>query len=127
MSATPENMTEYDHFAAAKGYEATGELDNAMKAYDAAIELSPTFTKAWYYKALLHYKKKEFEQATTCAKKVMELKPGWEKHVKKYMPDLVLQRLYSRRRVRKQEYKDSLIEGQYLSVDPFHDHVNIFF
>jgi len=90
MSAAPEEMTEYDHFAAARGYESTCELDDAMKAYEEAIALNPNFAKAWYYKALLHYKEKEFEQATACAKKVMELKPVWEKHVKKYMPDLVI-------------------------------------
>ncbi|MHA1638233.1 MAG: tetratricopeptide repeat protein [Candidatus Thorarchaeota archaeon] len=90
MSAEPDQMTEYDHFADARGHESNGEFDEAFKAYDEALKISPEFTKAHYYKALLHYKLKQSDKALESAKIVLEQNPSWEKHIKKFMPDLAI-------------------------------------
>ena len=90
MSAEPDQMTEYDHFADARGHESLGEFDDAFNAYDEAIKLNSEFTKAYYYKALLYYKLKQNDKALESAKIVLEQNPSWEKHIRKFMPDLAI-------------------------------------
>ena len=88
MAAELDEMTQYDWFSHARMYETTGELKKAMAAYEEALKIDPKYAKAWFYKAKLHYKLGEMEQARECVKRTLEITPEWEKHVKKYMPEL---------------------------------------
>jgi len=88
MAAGLNEMTQYDWFSHARVYETTGELDKALEAYEEALKLDPQFAKAWFYKAKVHYKLGQKNLARECVKHTLEIKPDWESHVKKYMPDL---------------------------------------
>ncbi len=82
MAAEPDQMTEYDWFGKARSCETRGDLEEAIKAYEKAIDINPDFAKAWYYKAKLHLRLDQKDKAIECAKKALELKPSWEKFVK---------------------------------------------
>ncbi len=82
MSAEIEDRTQYDWFNVGRVHEQQGNLEEAIKAYEAAIEMDPGFAKAWYYKARVHHKLGQTEKAREAARKVLELEPKWEKHVK---------------------------------------------
>ncbi|MHA1907040.1 MAG: tetratricopeptide repeat protein [Candidatus Thorarchaeota archaeon] len=88
MSAEREDFTEYDWFGEARCQETGGDPEAALKAYSESIKLNPNFAKAWYYKALLHYELGQKDEALECAKKALEIKPNWEKHIRKNLPDL---------------------------------------
>ena len=88
MAAELDEMTQYDWFSHARMYETTGELKKAVEAYEEALKIDPKYAKAWFYKAKLHYKLGERDQARECVKRTLEIMPEWEKHVKKYMPEL---------------------------------------
>ncbi|MFW9848490.1 MAG: tetratricopeptide repeat protein [Candidatus Thorarchaeota archaeon] len=90
MSAAKEDYTEYDWFGEARIRETQGDLNGALEAFAESIKLNPGFAKAWYYKALLHYELGQKDKALECAKKVLELKPTWEKYIRKNLPDLDL-------------------------------------
>ncbi len=87
MTAEIDEMTEFDWFAEGKKLEASGDYEGAIKAYDESIKLRPDLAKSWFYKAVLHYKLGQNEKATECAKKAIELKPSWEKLLKKDYPE----------------------------------------
>ncbi len=59
-----------------------------MKAYEESIKLDPNYAKAWFYKAKLHYRLGQKDHAKKCISRVLELKPEWEKYVKKYLPNI---------------------------------------
>ncbi|MGY5875171.1 MAG: tetratricopeptide repeat protein [Candidatus Thorarchaeota archaeon] len=88
MSVGYEDYTAFDWFAEAKSFEKSQEYDKALMAYDEALKLNPEMAKGWFYKAAMHYKLGQKDKAAECAKKAVELKPSWEKHVKRDMPDL---------------------------------------
>ena len=88
MSASPDDMTQYDWFSQARIYESIGNDEKALKAYEESISLDPKYAKAWFHKAKLHYKLKQMDLARKCAKRVLELEPDWESYIKKYMPNL---------------------------------------
>ena len=88
MAAEIDERTQYDWFAIGKAYESKGELQNAINAYEQAIKLDPKLAKAWFYKAKLHHKLKQMEEAKDAARKTLQLEPGWEKHIRKFLPDL---------------------------------------
>jgi tetratricopeptide (TPR) repeat protein len=88
MAAELEDMTQYDWFSHARVYETTGETKKAIEAYEESLKLDSTFAKAWFYKAKLHYKLGQKDEAKECVERTLEIKPEWEGHVKKYMPDL---------------------------------------
>jgi tetratricopeptide (TPR) repeat protein len=88
LSADAEDRTEYDWFGEARCQETSGDNEAALAAYSESIKLNPKFAKAWYYKALLHYELGQKEEALACAKKALEIKPDWEKHIRKNLPDL---------------------------------------
>ncbi|MHA2140171.1 MAG: tetratricopeptide repeat protein [Candidatus Thorarchaeota archaeon] len=88
MAAAPEEMTQYDWFAQARIHEIADEYDSAFQAYRNALEIDPKFAKAWYYKAKLHQQLGQESDAVICGKKVLELKPEWEHHVRKFLPDI---------------------------------------
>lgn len=88
MAAEIHERTQYDWFSIARIYETKGEEQEALKAYEESIKLDGNYAKAWFHKAKLHYKLGQKKEAKECANKVLELKPEWEKYVKKHMPDL---------------------------------------
>ena len=90
MSVSYEDYTEYDWFGEARCLESSGEFEKALKAFDESIKLNPDFAKAWYYKAVLLYRLGRKDEAAECSKKVVELKPEWEKYIQKEMPDIKL-------------------------------------
>ena len=88
MSATREDMTEYDWFGEARCRETDGNEEGAIQAFKKAVELNPKFAKAWYYLSLAYYKLGRQDEAKEAALKAIEVKPSWKKYVEKYMPDL---------------------------------------
>ncbi len=88
MSAEREDFTEYDWFGEGRIRETSGDIEGAIEAFGEAIKLNPSFAKAWYYKALLHFKLNQKEDATTCAKKALGIKPSWEKHLRENLKGL---------------------------------------
>ena len=90
MSVTKEDYTEYDWFGEARVLETGGDLEGALVAFEMALSLNPKFAKAWYYKAELHYRLDQKDEARKCAQKAIELKPSWKKYFEKNMPDLQL-------------------------------------
>lgn len=88
VSAELDDFTEYDWFGEARIRETAGNIEGAIDAFAEAIKLNPNFAKAWYYKALLHFQLGQNEDAIFCAKKAVELKPSWEKHLKKNLKGL---------------------------------------
>lgn len=88
LSAEIEDFTEYDWFGEARIRETAGNIEGAIEAFAKSIKLNPDFAKAWYYKALLHFQLGQKEEAITCAKKAMDLKPSWEKHLRKNLDGL---------------------------------------
>ena len=88
MAAEIHERTQFDWFSVARIHESKGEYEDALKAYDESIKLDGRYAKAWFYKAKLHYKLGERDNARDCVKRVLELEPDWLKYVKKYMPDL---------------------------------------
>jgi tetratricopeptide (TPR) repeat protein len=88
MSTTPENYTEYDWFAEARSRETTGDVAGAIDAYKKAVAINAGFGKGWYYLALALYQAGKMDEAAESAKKALDLKPDWEKHIKKNMPGL---------------------------------------
>ncbi len=81
----PDEMTQYDWFGQARIHEVAGDLEEALKAYEEAINIDPKFAKAWFYKAKLHLQLGQKKQAKEAAEKALELEPKWEKHVKKLL------------------------------------------
>ncbi len=90
MSVEPGDRTEYDWFGEAKIREKAGDSEGALKAYEEAIKINPSFEKAWFYKAQLHHRLGQKDEAIVCARKTLELKPAWEKHVRKFLPDITM-------------------------------------
>ncbi len=90
LAAAKEDYTEYDWFGEARIRETEGNSEGALEAFSESIKLNPNFAKAWYYKALLHYELGQKDEALECAKKALELKPTWEKHIRKNLPELEL-------------------------------------
>jgi len=88
MAAELDEMTQYDWFAHARAYETSGEDKKALEAYEESLKIDQKYAKAWFYKAKLHYKLGQKKLAKECVKHTLEIKPEWENHVKKYLPDL---------------------------------------
>ncbi len=88
MAAEIEERTQYDWFNVAKIHENKGEFEKALEAYEEAIKLDESFAKAWYYKAKLLHQLGRMDEAKECAKKVLELEPKWEKHVREFLPEI---------------------------------------
>jgi tetratricopeptide (TPR) repeat protein len=78
-------VTHYDYYRIAKSYEEKGEFEEALEAYQKAIDMNEEYAHAWFYKGLLHTKLKEYEAAVCCAEKALELEPSWKKHVNKIL------------------------------------------
>ncbi|MFW9817501.1 MAG: tetratricopeptide repeat protein [Candidatus Thorarchaeota archaeon] len=88
MAADIEERTQFDWFSIARIYEIRGQHEDALKAYEESVKLDPTYAKAWFYKAKLHYKLGQKKKAEDCVKQVLELEPDWKKYIEQYMPGL---------------------------------------
>lgn len=58
--------------------EKQGKLDEAIQAFDKAIELNPNFALAWSNKALMLFKAKRYDEALEAVNKAIELNPKLE-------------------------------------------------
>ena len=87
MSVNEEYYTPYDWFEEGRVAETNGDYKRAIECYEDAIKLKMDFAKAWYYKAKAHLQLGEKEKAKECAKKVLEYKPEWKKHVDKILAE----------------------------------------
>jgi tetratricopeptide (TPR) repeat protein len=88
MAADIDERTQFDWFSIARIYETRGEYDEALKAYEESIKIDASYAKAWFHKAKIHYKLKQKKEAKECIKRVLELKPEWERYVKRDFPNL---------------------------------------
>lgn len=88
MAAAPDEMTQYDWFGQARIFEIAEDYESALQAYEKALEIDPNFAKAWYYKAKLHHQLGQKSDAQECGRKALALKPDWEKHLRKFLPEL---------------------------------------
>jgi len=59
-----------------------GEISKALKCFDKAIELNPTFELAWANKANAFFKLKRYDEALECVNKALELHPSWSDALK---------------------------------------------
>lgn len=55
--------------------ETQGKLDEAIQAFNKAIELNPNFALAWSNKALMLFKAKRYDEALEAVNKAIELNP----------------------------------------------------
>ena len=88
LSAETDDYTEHDWYQEGRIKEKTGDSEGALEAYSESLKINPEYPEALYYKALLLYKLGRKDESLECAKKAMEVKPSWEKHIQKNMPDL---------------------------------------
>ena len=79
--------THFDHYRLAKSYEKMGRLEDALSAYTKAIELRQDYAHAWFYKAQLHQKMKQYSEAIRCAQRALELEPNWTDHITRIIAD----------------------------------------
>ncbi|MCF2136741.1 MAG: tetratricopeptide repeat protein [Candidatus Thorarchaeota archaeon] len=80
-------VSHFDYYRLAKKYEATGRYKEAIEAYKKAIEKKKDYAHAWYYKALLHHRLRQYNDAKCCAETVLRLQPSWNEHVRKILAD----------------------------------------
>ncbi|MFW9981340.1 MAG: tetratricopeptide repeat protein [Candidatus Thorarchaeota archaeon] len=80
-------MTRYEYYRAAKSHEARNNFEEALKAYDKAIEISETYAHAWFYKSRLLYKMEKYGECIGCAEKARQLEPTWNDHITKLIED----------------------------------------
>jgi tetratricopeptide (TPR) repeat protein len=80
-------QSQYDFYRAARSHEAQGRYAEALEAYAKAIEVAQDYADAWFYKGRLHHRLKQREEAVCCAKRALELKPSWQKHVQSILND----------------------------------------
>ena len=79
--------TRYEYYRAAKSHEANKRFDEALEAYDKAIELSENYAHAWFYKSRLLYKMEKYGECIGCAEKARQLEPTWNDHIVKMVED----------------------------------------
>ncbi|MFW9809932.1 MAG: tetratricopeptide repeat protein [Candidatus Thorarchaeota archaeon] len=79
--------TRYEYYRAAKSHEANERYEEALEAYDKAIELSENYAHAWFYKSRLLYKMEKYGECIGCAEKARQLEPTWGDHIAKLIED----------------------------------------
>ncbi len=81
MRMSEEKLTQFDYYRLAKAYEKTGQLREALDSYSKAIAIAADYAHAWYYKAELHYRLKEYKECIECAQQALTLQPSWSDHI----------------------------------------------
>jgi len=79
--------TRYGYYKKAREYEANGQYEEALDAYDKAIEMSETYAHAWFYKSRLLYRMEKYGECIGCAEKARQLEPTWSDHITKMIED----------------------------------------
>ena len=79
--------TRYGYYRKARMHEAEGQLDEALDAYDKAIEMSDSYSHAWFYKSRLLYRMEKYGECIGCAEKARQLEPTWNDHITKMVED----------------------------------------
>jgi tetratricopeptide (TPR) repeat protein len=79
--------TRYGYYRKARSYEANGQYENALQAYDKAIEISENYAHAWFYKSRLLYRMEKYGECIGCAEKARQLEPTWSDHITKMIND----------------------------------------
>jgi tetratricopeptide (TPR) repeat protein len=79
--------TRYEHYRTAKSHEANNRFEEALEAYDKAIEISEDYAHAWFYKSRLLYKMEKYGECIGCAEKAKQLEPTWNDHITKLIED----------------------------------------
>ena len=82
-----DSETRYGYYRKARSHEANGQLNEALKAYDKAIELSDTYAHAYFYKSRLLYRMEKYGECIGCAEKARQLEPTWNEHITKMVED----------------------------------------
>ena len=80
-------VTRYGYYRKARSHEVNGEYQEALQAYDKAIELSNTYAHAWFYKSRLLYRMEKYDECIGCAEKARQLEPTWSNHITKMIED----------------------------------------
>jgi tetratricopeptide (TPR) repeat protein len=79
--------TRYEYYRAAKDHEANERFDEALAAYDKAIEMSESYAHAWFNKSRLLYRMEEYGECIGCAEKARQLEPIWSDHIARMIED----------------------------------------
>ncbi len=79
--------THFDHYRDAKSHEKNGRLEEAVSSYQKAIDTREDYAHAWYYKAQLHYRLEQYDDAICCAERALKLQPRWSDHIKNLLAD----------------------------------------
>jgi tetratricopeptide (TPR) repeat protein len=79
--------TRYEHYRAAKSHEANDQFEDALEAYDRAIEMSENYAHAWFNKSRLLYKMEKYGECIGCAEKARQLEPIWSDHITEMIKD----------------------------------------
>jgi len=79
--------TRYGYYRKARSHEVNGQLEEALKAYDKAIEMSDTYAHAYFYKSRLLYRMEKYGECIGCAEKARQLEPTWSDHITKLVDD----------------------------------------
>ncbi|MCK5239080.1 MAG: tetratricopeptide repeat protein [Candidatus Thorarchaeota archaeon] len=82
-----EELTHFDHYRRAKSHEKSGRYEEALKAYNTALEINREYAHAWYYKGKLHYQLGHYSECVECAEKALKLAPDWADHCNKMLAD----------------------------------------
>jgi tetratricopeptide (TPR) repeat protein len=87
MVSTQKPMTRYECFRKARSHEANGEFEDALKAYDTAIEISNTYAHAYFYKSRLLFRMQKYGECIGCAEKARQLEPTWSNYIAQMIED----------------------------------------
>ncbi|MCB0162881.1 MAG: tetratricopeptide repeat protein [Anaerolineae bacterium] len=71
----PVDATAEDHFRRGNEYYETGQLDQAVEAYQKAIELNPEYQGAYANLGVTYYQQQKFDLAASQYEKALELNP----------------------------------------------------
>ena len=74
-AALPICMTKEDHYYEGVDLFGEGRLDEAILAYQKALELDPTYTDALHGLAQAYYAKEDFDNCIAVSRRILELDP----------------------------------------------------
>ena len=69
-------MEAENFYLQATAYHDNGELENAADYYSEAVNANPSYAKAWFNLALVHYDLGNFSKAELALEKLMEIDPA---------------------------------------------------
>ncbi|MHA2024640.1 MAG: tetratricopeptide repeat protein [Candidatus Thorarchaeota archaeon] len=79
--------TRYEYYRTAKSLEANDRYDEALEAYDKAIEMSDSYAHALLHKSRLLYKMEKYGECIGCAEKARQLEPTWTNYITEMIED----------------------------------------